>query len=524
MSSIAVDVQGLVSLGKLLNFRIRTKGCTFRDALIAILLFVRNKRGHLVPLRRNRAQREYERRRGRRNIVLKARQLGITTWVAARFFIDTITHPGTVTVQVAHDQASAEEIFRIVRRFVENLPESLRLGALRTSRSNVRQVVFPLLDSEYRVETAADPNAGRGLTIRHLHCSEVARWPHDAASTLASLRAAVPPDGEVVLESTPNGAGGCFYDEWQRAQETGYVRHFFPWWLAREYEVFSRRSSAVSKGGASEDRRLTTEELSDEERELMSRHGLSMSQIAYRRRLRAGFRGLAAQEYAEDPVSCFLASGECVFDVEVIQRRIASLGEPAEMRDNRRLQVWYPPQPGRHYVIGVDTASGVASGDYACAEVIDRISGRQCAEFHGHFSIRELAARVETLGREYNDAQLVVERNNQGEAVLVHLDDVLRYPNIFCEEAQRGLLTSACTRPRMLEWLATMIAREPWLFASARFLEECRSFVRHDDGKVSSASGAHDDCVMAMAFAQWVRFEQANKFGARELHLASFSR
>ncbi len=61
--------------------------------------------------------------------------------------------------------------------------------------------------SQYRVE-AADENAGRGLTIQYLHCSEVSRWPGDAAATLAALRAAVPPDGEIVLESTANGACG----------------------------------------------------------------------------------------------------------------------------------------------------------------------------------------------------------------------------------------------------------------------------------------------------------------------------
>lgn len=76
------------------------------------ILHIRNKRGELAPLSLNRAQREYEARCGRRNIVLKARQLGITTYVAARFFLRTITQPGTLTVQVAHDQRSAEQIFR----------------------------------------------------------------------------------------------------------------------------------------------------------------------------------------------------------------------------------------------------------------------------------------------------------------------------------------------------------------------------------------------------------------------------
>ena len=64
---------------------------------------------------------------------------------------------------------------------------------------------------------AADRNAGRGMTFQNLHCSEVSRWKGDAAETLAGLRAGLAPDGELVLESTPNGAGGCFYEEWQRA-------------------------------------------------------------------------------------------------------------------------------------------------------------------------------------------------------------------------------------------------------------------------------------------------------------------
>ena len=218
------DLEALVALGKRLDWepddlcdRVQIgwleqpdgkSHATVRDFLGRALLKIRDKQGSRLPLAPNRAQREFSRRCGRRNIVLKARQVGVTTWVAARFFLHTITRPGTVSVQVTHDMASAEELFRIVRRFLENLPERLRQGALETSRANVRQIIFPHLDSEYRVETAADPNAGRGLTIRNLHCSEVARWPRDPAETLASLRAAVPPDGEIVLEAALESAWG----------------------------------------------------------------------------------------------------------------------------------------------------------------------------------------------------------------------------------------------------------------------------------------------------------------------------
>src|SRR5438045_2818666 len=265
-----LDFDVLLALGAELDSRPEVlAGRTVREFLISSLLKIRDRHGRLCPLVPNAAQSSFEHRAQRRNIVLKARQLGISTYVAARFFIATITRPGTVTVQVAHDQRSAEEIFRIVHRFLENLPPRLRgegndgarLGALITSRANVRQLVFPRLDSEYRVESAADANAGRGLTIHNLHCSEVARWTNDPAETLAALRAAVPPAGEVALESTPNGAGGCFYDEWQRAPETGYQRHFFPWWYDAAY---------VSA--------TTTGELSEEEQELAAQHGLSRAQ------------------------------------------------------------------------------------------------------------------------------------------------------------------------------------------------------------------------------------------------------
>ena len=229
-----------------------------RDQLISGLLKIRPKKGGSTWLRLNRAQREYSEKCSRQNIVLKARQLGITTYVAARYFLQTITRPGTLTVQVAHSQESAEAIFNIVQRFWENLPKAMLKGALVKSRSNVRQIVFPRLDSEYRVETA-DENAGRGMTIHNLHCSEVSRWPRGGLETLASLRAAVVPDGEIVLESTPNGATGAFYGEWQKANETGYTQHFFPWWYDEGYQDVVQRGKILP--------------LTPEESELVRQHG-----------------------------------------------------------------------------------------------------------------------------------------------------------------------------------------------------------------------------------------------------------
>jgi hypothetical protein len=513
------DLFLLKLLGRALNSRVPRFRSLVWNRAVRWLLKIRDKHGNVVPLVANSAQAEFARTATGRDIVLKARQLGITTWIAARFFIWTATHPGTLTVLVAHDQRAAEEIFRIVHRFVESLPDRLRQGALATSRANVGQLIFPRLDSEYRVETAADPNAGRGLTIHNLHCSEVARWPRDAAATLASLRAAVPPGGSIVLESTPNGAGGCFYDEWQRSAQTGYCRHFFPWWCEKEYAI----------------EQPIADDLSAEERALIAKHHLSLEQVAYRREVRANFRGLARQEFAEDSVSCFIASGECVFDLDIVQRRLAEcsnddvarvsdpsrgpktratqLVRPIETRNNGRLLIFWPPRPGASYIIGVDPAGGGGDGDYACAQVIDRLTGLQCAELHGHVPPRELAAHVAALGREYNHALIAVERNNHGHAVLAHLDASEHYDGakIYEQRHQLGWLTSAVSRPRMIEQFAALVSRHPDLLSSARLLTECRTFVRHQDGGAAAASGTHDDCVMAMAIAQAVRLEQGGR-------------
>lgn len=467
-----------------------------RDLVIEALLKIRSKTRGLIALRPNRAQLEFSRNHSRRSIVLKARQLGITTYVAARFFIQTITQPGTMSVQVGHDQESAEEIFKIVHRFWENLPKGMQEGALVTSRANIRQIVFPRLDSEYRVATAADANAGRGMTIHNLHCSEVARWPRDVEETLASLRNAVPEEGEIVLESTPNGAGGIFYEEWQRAEETGYSRHFFPWWYGAEYRV--RRKLG------------TLEPPTEEEEHLVEQVGLTEAQIAWRRTKRAELRGLATQEYAEDPVSCFRASGECVFDLESVERALETCGEPVETRDNQRLLIWLPGQTGKQYVIGVDPAGGGSDGDYSCAVVIERSGGLQCAELHGHFPPRELAARLIELGNSYNQGLLVVEQNNHGHAVLAHLR-MAGCTNVFRDGGHDGWLTSAVSRPAMIENLAAALAAEPTIFHSSRLLSECRTFIRHPDGSSSAAAGSHDDCVMAMAIALAARQKLAGQ-------------
>ena len=464
---------------------IRAQGSAARITTVESLLCIRDRDGKVRKFTANAVQRKYEERAGQKNIVLKARQMGITTWVAARFFLDVITQRGLLAVQVAHNGRSAEQIFRIVHRFYQHLPQAWREGYLRTSRANARQLVFPEIDCEYRVESAGDIDAGRGLTIQRLHCSEVGRWGN-AEETLASLRAAVTPDGEIVLESTPQGTYGAFYREWCEANDAGYARHFFPWWWEPQY-----RSDEPAMN------------LTEEEKKLCTAHGLTNEQIAYRRELKNTHRKLAQQEFAEDADACFLASGDCIFDVEALDDRVRDC---AELDDAQALWEFLPPLEGKRYVMGVDAAGGGSEGDFACAQVVDE-SGQQCAELRARLTPEELARQIEVLAKRYNDAVVAVERNAQGLEVMAHLKEsaVEFYVD---EKGKNGFDMNKKTRPLVT---AALVGWEAEMIRSRRLIREMRSFVRDKTGRVAAAPGEHDDTVMAMGIALYVRERMAGK-------------
>jgi hypothetical protein len=447
-------------------------------------LWVRDREGATRPLVANHAQREFEAMRGQNNIVLKARQMGVTTWVAGRFFLKTITRRGVLSVQVAQTREAAEAIFQIVHRFWLHLPDEWKEGPLRLRRSNAGQMVFDELDSEFRVVSASDENAGRGLTIQNLHCSEVARWPGDAGATLAGLRAAMNPGGEMVLESTPNGAYGCFYEG------SGMVRHFLPWWWEKRYAA------------------KRVQDFREDELVLMERHGLTAGQIGFRRGLETSYRGLRSQEFAEDAETCFRATGECCFEVSAIEERMAGLGAVREARRGGALQVWLPPMPGKDYVVAVDTAGGGVHGDYAAVQVIEVGSGAQCAELQEKLNTLELARVAAGLAREYRGAVIAVERNNHGAGVLAYLDATERYTAVWRgRDGEPGWLTTAGSKPGAVSRMGALLVETPWLFYSKRLLGECRTYVTFEGGKTGAVAGAHDDCLMAMAVAQAVRAE-----------------
>jgi hypothetical protein len=267
------------------------------------------------------------------------------------------------------------------------------------------------------------------------------------------------------------------------------ARHFLPWWMEPTYQG------------------VPVDDPTPEEIGLMQRAGLSPEQIGFRRELESRYRGLRSQEFAEDAESCFRATGECCFEMEAIERIRAGARRPIEMRRGGSLLIWFPAIAGKTYLMGVDTAGGGADGDYAAIQVIERETGLQCAELRQRLGALELAKAAAQLGREYGGALLAVERNNHGAAVLAYLDSVEHYRRVYEDGGVAGWLTTAGNKPAMIGRIGALLVEQGSLFQSERLLAECRTFVTHAGGRMGAVSGAHDDCLMAMAVAQAVRAE-----------------
>ena len=172
------------------------------------------------------------------------------------------------------------------------------------------------------------------------------------------------------------------------------------------------------------------------------------------------------------------------------------------------------PLAGKEYLVAVDTAGGGADGDFAAVQVIEMGSGLQCAELQQRLGTLELARVSAELAREYGGALIAVERNNHGAGVLAYLDSVERYARVYEQMGVAGWLTTAGSKPGMVSRMGALLVESPWMFFSRRLLGECRTFVTMAGGGRGAVSGAHDDCLMAMAIGQAV---QGGVGGAKEM-------
>lgn len=512
-------------------------------------LAIRNKLGKTVPFELQPAQKRFNelvqsiRAKGRpvRIIVLKARQVMISTATAAHFFQECAFNPGQKALIVAHEGDASQNIFGYYEQFQSNY-EPFRgvIGTLPVDRSTAKLLSYEG-GGYIKVATANNIKTGRSFSLRHLHLSEYAFY-RDAKTLMTGLMQCVPDDPEtmVVIESTANGVGGEFHRLWQEANdptvETEWVPFFFAWWEHPEYSI-----ELTTAQIAAFQQTLTPEEL-----ELRSAYHLTIGQLAWRRwAIRNKCGGSAdtfKQEYPSNPEEAFLTTGRPRFSAEHLGRMPAArkdaktAGTPGELEERYNgpkpviyfmpgergpLVLYKKPVPGKRYVIGVDVCEGLtpegSDSDYSVAQVVDQSTGEQVAKLRGRMEPAPFAEYVNALARWYNWAFLVPEANGPGIAFLEQLIRDNYPPRLIYHRrpspdeqfadndstllSRIGWKTSAVTRVQLIARHDQNIREFGIIIVDPKTLDEHQKFVIKPNGKAEAAEGSHDDEVIALALA-----------------------
>jgi len=278
------------------------------------LKIVDKNTGQLVPFVFNRAQayihqrlEEQKRKIGKvRAVIVKGRQQGCSTYVAARYFHAATLQPGTTVFILAHMSDSTNHLFGMAKKYYENAPSPI-LPTI--DKMNERRLEFKHINSSYGVGTAGSANIGRSFTLRRFHGSECAFWEHSGDIASGVLQA-VPdaPDTEMIFESTANGPGDWFHAKAMAglAEEGEFITIFVPWYWQPEYR------KTPPKGF----------NFSEEESELMGLYGLEPDQVYWRRvKINDTFGGEPWRFKREYPMTVeegFLATGARLIDIPLV--------------------------------------------------------------------------------------------------------------------------------------------------------------------------------------------------------------
>lgn len=452
-----------------------------------------------------------------RLILLKDRQIGVSTIVEALIYWWTATHKNIQSKIVAHDTVTSQKLYKMFQRYYDNSNPVFKPQTRYYTRTDISfdNEEGTGLKSQIDTSSAENTASGRGDTIHWLHGSEVAVW-RNGEELVSGLMQAVPllPNTAIFLESTANGVGDFFHRTWQASKrgESAFTPLFFPWSMHAEYRLKTGPNFKLDK----------------EEKELKKQYDLDNEQLMWRREKMKEFVGNPAKFYQEYPLTdaeAFLSSGSPRFDIRALLKmeedcydaRAYELYE-SQFDDtiipkpltNAPLKVWEQPQDGHDYVIGADVAEGIG-GDYSVATVIDKDNHKTVARWRGDVQPADFGEVLEQLGRWYNQALIGVEINNHGLTTVQRLRDI-GYDQLYRKEkgvderyeeytSKLGWRTDVKSKPLMIDNLAEAIAKGKITDYDRVFINECMTYVTDERGKTNAQDGCHDDTVMATAIA-----------------------
>lgn len=247
-------------------------------------LTIINKEGQNVPFILNQIQGAYVAKSSHRDIILKARQQGFSSFILAAFTADFILKENSNSVVVADKSDNAIALLGRVKHYIQAYEQSTNTKVPLKYNSRY-QLVNGANNATYTIGTAQEQDFGRSRTITNLHLSEAAFYPN-LPNLLAGAAQAVVPTGKLIIETTANGFNS-FKSLWDDSVlgETAYQPLFF-----RAGDFYDEQTLAQKR------------------KELGER--------------------LYKQEYPDNPLEAFITSGESYFEKEAMSYYLTQAKEP----------------------------------------------------------------------------------------------------------------------------------------------------------------------------------------------------
>ncbi len=422
------------------------------------------------------------------DIILKSRQLGISTLVAGYSLWLMLFHKDKNVLCIATKQETAKNMVTKVKFMFENLPSWLKIPAEENNKLTLR------LNNGSQVKAvSAAGDAGRSEAVSLLIIDEAA-FIDGIAEIWASAQQTLATGGGAIVLSTPYGTGNWFHQTWVKAEanENQFLPIKLPWYVHPERDEAWRKRQ---------------DELLGDPR-------------------------MAAQECDCD----FNTSGDVVFYPEYLDFITQTyVKEPLERRGvDHNLWIWEPADYSRSYMVVADVARG-DSKDFSAFHIIDVETNTQVGEYKGQLSPKEFGYLLVAIATEYNEALLVVENNNIGWATLDAIQE-RGYRNLYYSPKTEtvnaesyleklddpsklvpGFSMNLRTRPLVINKFREYIGDKSVVIQSKRLVEEMKVFV-WKNGKAEAQQGYNDDLVMSFGTAMYVR-DTALKFKSQGMDL-----
>lgn len=388
-----------------------------------------NKEEREVQFKLNAVQLKYYENRTKRDIILKARKQGISSYILADFLHECIVKENVNCVVMSHERESTKDLLSRVKFYIDHLKYPVQL-----SRRSDEALVFPKTNSSFRILTAGMVDPGRGSDINRLHLSEYASYEKMRTGLTHQIHAAtlqaVPDAGRIVIETTARGIDSPFHRLYKSSKqgETGWNICFFGWNDSLEHQ-------ATAPDGM---------RLGEKEKYLKDTFDLTNDQLFWRRN---GIKEMPDHEYDEDTrdwrsalwnqefpltdTDAFISSEVCVFNATALQKQYDQ-AKPAKFRgifegggfrkeENGWVEIWEMPQLNEEYVIGADVGYGREKGDWSIGNCISVRTRKQVAKMRMRISPDLFGKELMKFGTFYHTAMIAPEWTGPGTATSLKL-------------------------------------------------------------------------------------------------------